>query len=180
MTAVIARLRVGPEAPELDPADRRVARLRSLASWAVLIACIGLWAVTLRPTTLNGPASFVGVDGISMEPTFSEGDLVVVRDQHTYVVGDVVAYRIPEGEPGAGHQVIHRIVGGNGTTGYTTQGDHNGYTDVWHPVDDDVIGKVWIEVPNAAAWLSRASQPGTLALLVGAGAFVALARRRPS
>ena len=38
----------------------------------------------------------------SMEPSLKNGDLVLALKNTSYAAGDVVAYRIPEGEPGAG------------------------------------------------------------------------------
>jgi signal peptidase len=135
---------------------------------------LSVWFVALRPVALGGPASFVGVTGFSMEPTFYGGDLVIVHAHRHYSLGDVIAYRVPAGDPGAGHNIIHRIVGGDGVGGFTTQGDNNSYTDVWHPVEGDVIGEVWVEVPNLAEWMGKVRSPGTLALIVGLGAFVAI------
>jgi signal peptidase I len=63
------------------------------------------------------------VDGISMWPTLESGDLVVIQpvsmsDVH---IGDIIVY----GPPCATHDfsVIHRVVGGNETSGFITQGD---------------------------------------------------------
>lgn len=143
-------------------------------SWLVAVLLVAGWAVTLRPVALGGPAAFVGIDGISMQPTMYQGDMAITRRHHTYRQGEVIAYHVPKGQAGEGNNVIHRIVGGNGRTGYTTQGDNNSYTDVWHPTDHDVIGKVWIKAPNAAGWLSHLRSPGTLALVVGIVTFVVM------
>jgi signal peptidase I len=111
-----------------------------------------------------------------MTPTMDNGDLAVVEKQSSYHVGDIIAYRVPPGEPGAGSNVIHRIVGGTGATGFITKGDHNSYTDYfWHPKIANVIGRVWFHVPQAAAWLSKLRDPLTLALVVGFVSFVILA-----
>ncbi len=153
----------------------RVGSWRSVASWAATLALLLVWSATLRPVALGGPASFIGVDGASMESTLFDGDLVVLRERDSYELGDVVAYRVPEGAPGEGHNIVHRIVGGDGSTGYITQGDNNSYTDVWQPREADVIGEVWIEVPNAARWAGYLRDPGTLALVVGVVSFLLMA-----
>ena len=95
------------------------------------------------------------------------GDLAVMHKQATYGVGDIIAYRIPAGEPGAGGQIIHRIVGGSTATGYITQGDNNPYRDVWHPKPQDVIGKRWFLVPKAERLLLALRTPWLIALLAG-------------
>ena len=149
--------------------------VRSVAGWCVTLAVIGIWAVTFRPAALNGPTAFVGVHGESMEPTMDAGDMAITRTRDSYEVGDVVAYRVPEGEKGEGSNVIHRIVGGNGVDGYTTQGDNNGYTDIWHPTDGDVIGEVWFQVNGLASLLANLRRPWLLAALVGLVTFVVMA-----
>jgi signal peptidase I len=157
--------------------------VRSVAGWCLTLVVIGVWAVTFRPAVLNGPTAFVGVHGESMEPTMHQGDMAITRVHDTYEVGDVVAYRVPKGEKGEGNNVIHRIIGGSGDDGYVTQGDNNGYTDVWRPTDEDVIGEVWLHVPSLASWLGNLRRPGVLALLVGVVTFVVMAlpdrRKRP-
>lgn len=147
-----------------------------MASAVLTVACVVLWFFWFRPQALGGPAGYIGVDGTSMTPTMHAGDLAVVQKQSSYHVGEVIAYTVPAGEPGAGLNVIHRIVGGNGVTGFVTEGDHNAYTDhYWHPTTADVIGAVWFHVPKGAVVLSKLHDPLFLALLVAALAFVVIA-----
>ena len=90
---------------------RRVARIVELVAGIVLAAA---WALTLRPTSLGGPATYIVVRGDSMLPDYHSGDLVVLRAASAYSASDVVGYRVPDGEIGAGHVVLHRIVAGDG------------------------------------------------------------------
>src|SRR5436309_10860228 len=102
---------------------------------AFLAAQLGLLAVLLwlaLPQTLGGRADWVLVSGTSMLPHLHTGDLVLVRHRSNYHVGEVIAYRVPEGEVGAGRIVIHRIVGGSGRIGWTLQGDNRTAPDLWH------------------------------------------------
>ena len=157
---------------------RAVSRARSIArliGTVLSLGCLVAWLAVLRPPALGGATSLVGVDGISMTPTFHNGDMAVVEKKASYHIGDIIAYHIPKGEIGAGQNVIHRIVGGNGTTGFITKGDHNSYTDhFWHPTTTDVIGRVWFHIPHLAALLGKLRSPLTLALAVGLVAFVIL------
>src|SRR5207244_2652665 len=99
-------------------------RLLAFLKFAVVLAAMGVWFVALRPQALGGPADYVMVAGTSMLPTLRTGDVVVVRPQASYHAGDVIAYRVPKGDPAAGGRIIHRIVSGSGDRGYTGQGDN--------------------------------------------------------
>ena len=78
------------------------------------------------------------------------GDLIVAQPAADYGPGMIVVYRIPDGAPGAGRLVIHRIARGDGAGGFTTQGDHNSYTDRWHPRSVDVLGMRIAVLPRRA------------------------------
>ena len=84
-----------------------------------------------------------------MLPRLHTGDLVLVEHQSGYHVGEVVAYRVPKGQVGAGHVVIHRIVGGNGRTGWKMKGDNRTAPDLWYPTNHDVIGAKQLRIPDA-------------------------------
>jgi signal peptidase I len=140
---------------------------RKFASNLGVLAFLGIWFVTLAPTSIGGPAAYIEVSGHSMDGTYLTGDLVVTRQQDTYQAGDIVAFHA------SGGQVIHRIIGGDGTKGYTLQGDNNPNADPWHPTDSDVVGKAWIHMPQKAWVLHLPRNPmfagitaGLLTLLV--------------
>ncbi len=58
-------------------------------------------------------------------------------------LGDIVVFSTDNGN------VIHRIVGGDGESGYVMQGDNNPETDRWTPTDDEVLGEAVLHVPGA-------------------------------
>jgi signal peptidase I len=66
----------------------------NLAFAVVFVAALTAWFFTLRPGSLGGPATYVLVRGISMEPTYHDGDLVVIRRSSSYRVSDIVAYNL--------------------------------------------------------------------------------------
>lgn len=118
------------------------------------------WFLFLRPPAfLGGPTSYVRVSGVSMEPSLREGDLAVVRKQGSYSPGDVVAFRVPKGEPGDGAIVIHRIVGGSAEDGFIMQGDNKENPDLWRPTQDDIVGGMWFSVPLAGRLLAFLQSP---------------------
>ena len=135
---------------------RRAARILELVAG---IALATAWALTLRPTSLGGPATYVVVRGDSMLPDFHTGDLVVLQAASSYGAGDVVGYRVPDGEIGAGHVVVHRIVDGDGSEGYTVEGDNNPAPDPWQPRTGDVAGRVWLLVPGLGRIITLVHQP---------------------
>jgi signal peptidase I len=140
------------------------------------------WLVLLRPTALGGPASYVFVTGVSMEPALQTGDLVVLHGADAYAAGDVVAFRVPEGEPGGGALVIHRIVGGSAESGFVMQGDNVPVPDDWRPIARDIIGRQWFHVTGAGTLVAWIRQPVAFASLM-AGAvvfFIILGGGRPA
>jgi signal peptidase len=140
---------------------------RRLLTPAAMGAFVVVWFFVLRPTALGGPLSGEIVSGHSMEPLLHTGDLVVSRAQSAYSAGDLIVFRVPDGQPGAGASIVHRIVGGDGTSGFVTKGDNNPSTDPWHPRASDVIGRSWIELPGTGAWLLVLRKPLVLAAIFG-------------
>ena len=131
------------------------------------LALAGAWFLLLRPVSLGGPASFEVVSGTSMEPTLHTGDLVISRTESRYNAGDIVIFRVPEGQQGAGSLIVHRIIGGEADIGFMTQGDNRNAPDAWHPTTADVIGRSWVVLPGAGNFLVLLRQPLVLATLLG-------------
>jgi signal peptidase I len=134
------------------------------------VAFFLIWTLLLGPTSLGGPASYIHVQGGSMEPALSKGDLVVLRHSGEYQPGDVVAFRVRDSI------VIHRIVGGSAEEGFVVQGDNKQRPDHWRPKPDDILGRMWLHIPGGGPWLAFLRQPLMLGLLAGSlGMFMILA-----
>ena len=144
------------------------------AGWAMFVALVAAWAIFLRPEFLGGPTTYVIVAGHSMEPTLHAGDLVVTLRQGTYRRGDVIAYHIMKGQPGAGILIIHRIVGGSTAAGYITQGDNRRYRDPWRPRPRDIEGKRTLHVPRFGMFAFFAHTTFGVALFGALVTFVVL------
>jgi signal peptidase len=97
--------------------------------------------------------------------------IALLEHQSGYHVGDVIAYRVPKGQVGAGHVVIHRIIGGNGTTGWRMKGDNRTAPDLWYPTNHDVIGVKQLRIPDAWFVLRIFHMPVLLALFAGFAVF---------
>ena len=154
--------------------------MRRYLSLALLLAVVLGWFFFLRPTALGGGTAYVIVSGDSMLPTHEPGDLVITRKHDTYAHGDIAVFNIPNGQPGGGSnaRVIHRLTGGNGTKGYTTQGDNRDNPDPWTPTDQNVVGSEWVAVPGAGKWLQWLLSPIVVATLAG-GVTTFIIMRRP-
>lgn len=165
--------------PAMAAAERRRRRpvdgavVRRLAE-ALLVTTVAagllVWVQLLRPQSLGGPVAYVVVHGSSMAPHYAENDLVVVRRQATYHVGEVVAYRVPRGQVGQGLVVVHRIVAVT-AQGWVVRGDNNPAVDPWQPTTDDVVGAAWWHAPRLGALLVVLHRPLVLA---GGAALLAL------
>lgn len=138
-----------------------------LAALALALALVAAWNVILRPVSLGGPAGYTIVSGPSMSPTLENGDLVVTMRQDSYEIGDVVVYEVAPGEPSAGVQIIHRVVGGSVENGFELKGDNRHGVDPWRPTTADIVGEVRIAVPEGGDVLLFLRTPVGLAILAG-------------
>lgn len=118
------------------------------------------------PSQFGGKTTFLVISGISMEPLFHKGDLVIVRASNDYQVGDIVAYKNQEM---SGLPVIHRIIKYE-TGNYFFKGDNNNWIDSYTPTKEELIGKLWIFIPKfgrIVQWLSAPSHLLLVLLLMG-------------
>ena len=120
----------------------------------------------LWPRSLGGAASYVIVSGRSMEPTLRDGDLSLLRERKSYTAGDVVAFRVPKGEPGEGAVVIHRIVG-EAQGAFVVQGDNKASPDPWEPGPQEILGRAWLVASGGGRVLSFFRQPVILGSMAG-------------
>ncbi|HEX5853723.1 MAG TPA: signal peptidase I, partial [Solirubrobacteraceae bacterium] len=149
------------------------------ASGLGVIALACLW-FSFAPVALGGSTTYVVTDGVSMQPRFHAGDLVLVRGQSDYRVGQIVAYH-----SNVFHTVVlHRIIARAGGR-YVFKGDNNNFTDFEHPARSQLIGALWVHIPGAGARLKSVRSPALIAilftaatLLLAGGVFVQRRRRR--
>ncbi|MEP6468641.1 MAG: signal peptidase I [Chloroflexota bacterium] len=153
-------------------------KVANYVAFVVVALVLAGWVAFLRPQSMGGDVSYIVVRGTSMQPIFHTGDLVIVRDQAAYVPGQVVAYRVPEGELGAGQVVIHRIVGEEGGR-FITQGDNNNVRDPWSPTDADIVGRPWVLLPGLGTVLVAIHEPAILGAIAAAVVVMVLVGRGP-
>lgn len=135
-----------------DALVRRVWRAAvSVAFWVAIAAVAWL----LWPTSLGGCTTLTIVSGQSMEPTYSTGDFVMARCG-TPAVGDVVVYQPPDV---GGGRIIHRLIDGDGVTGWQVQGDNNSWVDPFTPTDEDVLGIARVHIPKLGMFATVFATP---------------------
>ncbi len=133
--------------------------------------------MALAPTQLGGSVTYVIVDGNSMEPHFRFGDLVLVRTETAYSVGDAVIYQNAE----MGRYVFHRITGTE-LGHFILKGDNNSWLDSYQPVQDEIIGKLWVHIPKLGKVFEWVRLPINMAIMVAllGGVFMSGAILKPN
>jgi signal peptidase I len=135
----------------------------------VVLTGMAVLAMVAVGVLASGRASIVVTHGVSMNPIYHQGDLVMVAAAPSYQVGEIAAYRLP----GQNVVVLHRIIGGN-AQGFVMKGDNNQSTDVTKPTARQLVGHAVARVPKAGAWLQALTGPTALGLmtfgLIAAGA----------
>ena len=147
-------------------------RARILASALALVLGVLGWLL-LGPAFLGGGAAYVTVAGASMEPGLHAGDLVLLRPQGSYRVGETIGYR----DARLRQVVLHRIVA-RADDGFVTKGDNNPFRDPTHARAGDIIGTRRAHVPRLGGLLAQARSPLPAAALVGAAVLLPVGRRR--
>jgi signal peptidase I len=128
-------------------------------------ALIALWAV-FAPASVGGDFSYAVVRGDSMRPHLDNGDVVVLRRERAYGLGDVVAYHDPQIGT-----VLHRVVERRGDR-FVLRGDNRSQLDPYEPVTGDVVGREVAVIPGLLWIVLAVTSPGTV--LTVAFAIVAL------
>ena len=137
----------------------------------LLAALIGLNVFALNATHLTGDAvpmpfgygASVVLSG-SMEPTLSVGDLLIVRTQESYEVGDIVVYqsgRMP---------VVHRIMEMDGDT-VTTRGDANNANDEAFLISA-IKGEVIAVIPGIGNAIWALKNPVAIVIMLAAAVLL--------
>ncbi len=107
-----------------------------------------IWFILFAPRAVLGPATYAIVDGVSMQPRYITGDLVVARYQTDYQIGQEVVFNAD------GRLVVHELYSGNAETGWRTKGIHNTWVDPWILEDKNIYGSVWFHIPQVAKFIS--------------------------
>ncbi len=143
----------------------------------LMLALVLLLVWFLWPVNFGGSARFIVVQGQSMEPVFHLGDAIIVKTLDDPQVGDIVVFRIPEGEPGAGSFVVHRLheIRADGT--FVTKGDNRQVPDPFHVTADDVMGTPAWTLPQVGRGIMALANPYIVGGAIGLIAFIIIMPR---
>jgi len=156
--------------------SRMAARAIRTLLWLLLLGAVaGAWRVVM-PVPLGGSSFYAVVSGVSMLPRYHTGDLVVVKAESRYRVGEVAGYRDPELK---GLVVLHRIVAERRGR-YTFKGDNNKFADPYQPTRSQIVGAEWIHLPQAGLLVEYLRTPIVAAVILGALWILTVSPARPS
>lgn len=114
------------------------------------------------PPKVFGYAQLIVTSG-SMEPAFSPGDVVIIKEEEAYEMGDIVTFR-----QSGGSLVTHRIVGQN-SQGFITRGDANNVEDSTLLPEYRIVGKVVAAVADMGFFLDFLKSPLGLLVIIMVG-----------
>lgn len=144
----------------------------SVILWIVILVAALFSFVTLATKDQNQIASVAGFSPLtvqtdSMKPTFSSGDLIIIKrcDPDTLKVGDIITFHtIIENQYALNTHRIKEITESNGIKNYVTKGDNNALEDTHIITGADVVGKYVVKVPLLGKVMNFIS--GTVGFLV--------------
>jgi signal peptidase I len=183
-TSVEIGSEIGAAVPAVPMLGSVVKFIVGLAGWgATLVAIVAALGLGVLPHL--GLYRTLTVLSASMEPTFSPGDVVVVRPEpiQQLRVGQVISYSVPVGA----HQVeTHRVVAilrgqGTRTPVIQTKGDNNTVVDPWTAqLNGSTVWRLQAVVPKAGYAInlmrSRTVHLFSVILIPGLLAILAVAR----
>ncbi|MCF6744223.1 signal peptidase I [Blastococcus sp. KM273128] len=144
-----------------------------VASTSAVVALVLATMWLFWPAGLGGGTTYVTTYGESMEPEFSAGDLAVLSRAGSYSIGDVVAYRSESLDT----IVMHRIVAAD-AEGFVTQGDNNDWLDEDRPTRGEILGRLFVRIPQGGKALEAVGSPWVLGAVGLATSLVLGASRR--
>lgn len=112
-----------------------------------------------------GVSQYIVTSG-SMEPSFSPGDMILVKKQDSYKLGDVVTFL-----DGQGQTVTHRIVGAVSGQ-FITKGDANNTEDADLLPPERISGRLWTVLPGVGSAAMFLRSPMGILVLLAVGVLL--------
>lgn len=114
-----------------------------------------------NPPSVCGFSSVIVLSG-SMEPTFSAGDLLIIREQESYQTGEIVTFE--DGGVLTTHRIVEEM-----PDGFTTRGDCNNVKDQEKVTAEQVRGAYLMRIPRLGSFFLFLRSPIGLLMLVVLG-----------
>ena len=126
---------------------------------------IGVRYFTGKPQPAVFGWSWAVVISGSMEPEIQVNDLIIVREQDSYGIGDIITYE-------NGSSVVTHRIAGKTDDGFITRGDSNNTEDKLPVPQDSVVGKVVHAVPKIGLMIEYLRTPLGMTCLVLIGVLL--------
>lgn len=151
------------------------AAIKILRGVLAAILCVALlfnvWMI-IQQTVLGrdapevlGYSQYIVTSG-SMEPEFSAGDMVLVKSEESYSLGDIVTFVDAEGSV-----VTHRITGSVEGM-FITKGDANNVEDSDLLAPENIIGRLQLVLPGVGSAMLFLRTPFGILCLLAAGLLI--------
>ena len=148
---------------------KKVLRILSTALTALcaLVLVANVYTLAMRALTdelqpdFFGFSSAVVISG-SMSGSIEVNDMIVIHEQSSYAVGDVVTFERN------GNLITHRIVG-ESENGFVTKGDANNAEDADALREENIVGRVVLVIPRVGRAIELLRTPLGMTALVFAG-----------
>lgn len=142
-----------------------------LAALLCVVILLNVWMLVQQAVLKReaprvfGFSQYIVTSG-SMEPSFSPGDMILVKSREKYKLGDVVTFRSQSGET-----VTHRIVG-SVSGQFITQGDANDTEDEDLLPPGNILGRLELVLPGMGSAANFLRSPLGLLVLLAAGVLI--------
>jgi len=135
----------------------------TLTTCCVLAAIAATFLVFYRPVSLWGDTHYLPVLSGSMEPTIPVGGVVLIKEigSSSLQVGDIICFKLAEGQPWVTHRIVNIT-----DEGFITKGDANNDVDRWVVKRENVVGEVLFTIPYLAYFGSFVRTPLGFLLLI--------------
>jgi signal peptidase I len=118
----------------------------------------------------------------SMQPTINPGDIVITAPVTRIEpkIDDVAAYQARRFDGAPVGVFTHRIINGDGQSGWVLKGDNNPSPDIQKPTNNDILGVVIFVIPWVGNLLSRQVLFTVIPLLAGLWFLLDTLRKVPN
>ncbi len=168
---------------------KKIFRIAKKTAWGIflgffgLVAVVALW-LTIEKFIMKSPVPSIfgfstltvetgSMQSILEEESIDPGDMILIRRQNEYKVGEVITF-LHEGDK---IPTTHRIIGMHEDGGFKTKGDANNTSDPEGVSEDIILGKVIYKFKGAGVFATWVRTEGWIYItacfaILGLGLFI--------